>query len=295
MRISSLKNMLAIAGVCIACIAAGWLAAPSAASYLELQQGSDQLHRDVLLAEALAALGFLVFGITAVIFSHYKAARRVFAVLCISCVAAGLGLGAYVVRHDVVLEEKGTAGQLLTKGTPPPSWKQPGPWRRFAEKDGPGMSGQPGSDGTHIELDRIGIVLRDANGKTIWNRRRPGGWPAAVLESDSVALVAAPSDRFEDDVVIQAIDRASGRHIYSLHVLGRRVAGVAATGRYVAVLVRRAAFATLYTFPADDPQQRKNHRVDRSATVVGFGNDGRIELRVGERKLFIDAYPTAGG
>ena len=295
MRVPRSKFFLAALAVTVISVFAGWIFSPTASTYLKLQQGSDQLHRDVLLAEALCALGFLVFGITAIIFSHYKTARWVLGAICTTCIAIGLGLGAYVVHHDMLLERKGTAGQLVKDTDIPSSWAEPGAWRTFREEGVPGISGTPAADGTRLELDRIGLVLRDTAGRAIWNRRRPGGWPAVVLESNRAVIIVAHSDRFEDDIVIQAIERRSGRLVYGLHALGRRTGGVAASGRKVAVLLKRVAVARLYVFPLDRPEDAWSLPIDVSATLEGFAGGEKLRLRAGGKEFFVDIRGRDGG
>jgi len=232
----------------------GWLLAPgSGAVYLQLQARSDALHRGAVLAEPILAVSFVLLGLLALVFADFPWPRRILAGLTLASLAAGLGLGAYVLHFDLTIEEAGSAGQFTSARPAKISGQQrwAGPWQ---ESDGPGIASPPRDDGHLVELDRISLTLKDADGRRIWNRRRPGGWPASLLLGERHLLLALPSDRWEDDVLLQLVELDSGRLVSEFHVLGRRISIPLARGPRVVLATWRPSGTALYVLDLAGPR-----------------------------------------
>lgn len=254
LRTGKLRGWLTALAVLLLAVAGGWLLAPGAgADYLQLQGQSDALHRGAVLAEPMLALSFVLLGLLALVFADFHWPRRILTTLTLAALAGGLGLGAYVVRFDLAIERAGTEGRFISRlpaGSPGPgTWA--GPWK---EDDGPGIATPPRPDGRFVELDRMSLSLKDAGGRRVWNRRRPGGWPASLLLGKEHLLLGLPSDRWEDDVVLQLIELASGRLVSEFHVLGRRIAVLAARGPRVSLATWRPSSTNFYVLDLTGPR-----------------------------------------
>ncbi|MBN2495993.1 MAG: hypothetical protein JXR96_15480 [Deltaproteobacteria bacterium] len=222
----------------------------SGGDYLCLQARSDPVHRFALFC-APACLAGLVLAWALGELAHLHRWIRLSGRIAVGTLLGLLfGTLSFTLRFDRALERQGLAGQLLAHGAVP---SEPGsgpamsgPWaERSAEEPNLATGALPNGD--VLTLDRRTLARKTESGAFRWNRPRPGPPPAwLVLLHGRVAVLAGPGPDFEDDAVIAAVDIQSGRGLWELHLLGRRVLPPIAEGDRLAVLVQRPSGASLH-------------------------------------------------
>lgn len=104
----------------------GLLLAPAKGSqYLELQAASDSAHRFAVMAMPAGVTAGLVALVVSVIGRRRKLVRIISRLAMGCALGVVLGVGVFIVRFDALIEEKGTAGQLVLTDAPPQEirWK----------------------------------------------------------------------------------------------------------------------------------------------------------------------------
>jgi hypothetical protein len=92
----------------------GLLLAPAAGSkYLELQAASDGAHRLAVFALPAGVLAGLVSLAVSIIGRRRKLVRLISRLVMGCALGAVLGVLVFIVRFDALIEQKGTAGQLI--------------------------------------------------------------------------------------------------------------------------------------------------------------------------------------
>ena len=215
---------------------AGFLAAPGTGrSYLELQQQSDAAHRFFLVAEPVSALVFLLSAMLAYIFTEFTWPRRIFLALWLGALCFGSALLVYIARFESSIEQKGREGQWKVFDLPQEVRFDES--MTLEEQNGPGLALV--AMGGELVLDRRSIFLRADDGTVRWHRKRPGSWPATVLQAGEHFFLALPSDLYPDDLQLFMFETRSGRLLWEFHLLGRKARVLAAcSGRLILVASR---------------------------------------------------------
>lgn len=177
----------------------GLLLAPAEGSeYLELQAASDSAHRFAVMAMPAGVIAGLVAFIVSVIGRRRKLVRSISRLAMGCALGVVLGVGVFIVRFDALIEEKGTAGQLVLTDAPPTEvrWKPSlrleegdiqyflGP--RYRYQDNLAVAAVDRSSGRlhwifHCLGDELGAASIE-NGKLSFTARRPSHTTSYLLD-----------------------------------------------------------------------------------------------------------------
>jgi hypothetical protein len=273
---------LVLMGLVLSGVAAGYLAGPGRqVEYLGLQEMSDSSHRLAIVVLPSCLLGLLL----ALIMSRlgWRLAARTMLSLALTVFASVL---AFIIHFDGAIEKKGLRGQLITgqvqRGAPGDVL---GPF--VEEPQGPGVTTSDLADGDVLTLDRRTLARRNSAGTYLWNRPRPGRHPATLMVAGDTIFFAGPGPEFEDDILLTAVDLASGRLRWSFHCLGNQVRITLEADRLALVAARPSHSVVIllgWTEPRHSWSIPLPGRVDLAPRFTSRG----IEVATGSQVLMFD-------
>ncbi|MBW2704010.1 MAG: hypothetical protein JRF33_24580 [Deltaproteobacteria bacterium] len=191
--------------------------------YLSMQAASDFVHRFTLIAAPVALIGLVLAWTLSEIGGMGGKLATCFHIAVALLLATLLGTTSHLLIFDLSLEQAGRAGQWLQP--PKEAWDldpEQGQWNETSAGL-PNLQTEALLQGAVLTLDRRSLALKLPSGGFRWSRPRPGPPPAHLLLSAGQIIYAGPGGAFEDDVVVLAVDLASGRRLWEFHVLGRSV------------------------------------------------------------------------
>jgi len=272
---------------------AGWLTGPGQEkTYLQLQFASDSVHRFAVLALPVSAVVYLFFWPIGRVFVEFDWVRRVTRSIMMAALACFCATGAYILRFDSAIEQKGLAGQFIAADTdfaaPRSDYRPQGPFRE--DDSGPGVASGELPGGDYLTLDRRTLARRTPDDGYRWSRKRPGRWPASLVVTADTVLLAMPGADFEDDVLLCAVELASGRLRFAFHCLGNSISPVVTQGKLLAFTIRRPSLSAVYLFDWARPRLLWQRELEQPTRLAPRFRGSALEVAQGAEVLGLDLH-----
>lgn len=281
----------ALLGICVIGLVLGWLLSPSCErAYLDLQAGSDAAHRMAVLWLPVSAVAFLFFWPIARVFEEFVWIRRVSLTVMTTALAFGSGLASYIVSFDRGIEQAGLRGQFeifaAGKATTGGAGGVLGPFHEG--KDGPGIASDALPDGDYLTLDKRTLSRRTSSGGYRWSRKRGGLWPAWLVVTPARVLLAMPSGKYPDDMILAAVDLESGRWLFDFHCLGNRMSAPRLSGDRLAFTIARHSNSAVYLLDPAKPELAWSRFLPRITDLPPRLKAASIEVAQGGSVVSLD-------